>query len=125
MVQKESDTTDSNDDEKFCVIHVGPHKTGSTTLQWFLAKHKDDLAKDGYATIVTLGGKAAKAHSPLANCAKLSYTRRCPTENSRKKVFNAFHSFVDDAAARGSIFILSSEDFDRRNIIFTKLTSVL
>ena len=43
--QSEGNDND-NRDYKYSVIHVGPHKTASTTLQKFLLEvHKDNLAK--------------------------------------------------------------------------------
>src|SRR5215469_3836293 len=34
--------------KRICYIHVGPHKTGTTSIQWFLQENRDELLKDGY-----------------------------------------------------------------------------
>ena len=34
--------------KRICYIHVGPHKTGSTSIQWFLQENGADLLKHGY-----------------------------------------------------------------------------
>jgi hypothetical protein len=34
--------------KRTCYIHVGPHKTGSTSIQWFLQENSADLLKYGY-----------------------------------------------------------------------------
>src|SRR5436190_20071322 len=31
-----------------CYIHAGPHKTGTTSIQWFLQENGAELLKDGY-----------------------------------------------------------------------------
>jgi len=34
--------------KRICYIHVGPHKTGTTSIQWFLQENRAELLKDGY-----------------------------------------------------------------------------
>src|SRR5215208_3635097 len=34
--------------KRICYIHVGPHKTGTKAIQWFLKGHRAELLKDGY-----------------------------------------------------------------------------
>jgi hypothetical protein len=34
--------------KRTCYIHVGPHKTGTTSIQWFLQENRAELLKDGY-----------------------------------------------------------------------------
>src|SRR5919108_6464449 len=33
--------------KRVCYIHVGPHKTGTKAIQWFLKEHRDELLKHG------------------------------------------------------------------------------
>jgi hypothetical protein len=33
---------------RICYIHVGPHKTGTTSIQWFLRENRAELLKHGY-----------------------------------------------------------------------------
>jgi hypothetical protein len=34
--------------ERVCYIHVGPHKTGTTSIQWFLQENRAELLRLGY-----------------------------------------------------------------------------
>ena len=34
--------------KRVCYIHIGPHKTGSTSIQWFLKENRAELLKHGY-----------------------------------------------------------------------------
>jgi hypothetical protein len=33
---------------RVCYVHVGPHKTGTTSIQWFLQENREELLKQGY-----------------------------------------------------------------------------
>jgi hypothetical protein len=35
--------------KRICCIHVGPHKTGTTSIQSFLAENQAHLLKHGYS----------------------------------------------------------------------------
>src|SRR3982750_3268740 len=50
--------------KRICYIHVGPHKSGTTSIQWFLQQNRTELLKHGYfvAESETKGG----AHHALA-----------------------------------------------------------
>jgi len=34
--------------KRICYIHIGPHKTGSSAIQWFLKENQDELLKQSY-----------------------------------------------------------------------------
>ncbi len=34
--------------KRLCYIHVGPHKSGTTSIQWFLQENRAELSKHGY-----------------------------------------------------------------------------
>jgi hypothetical protein len=34
--------------KRICYIHVGPHKSGTTSIQWFLQQNRTELLKHGY-----------------------------------------------------------------------------
>jgi len=34
--------------KRVCYIHVGPHKSGTTSIQWFLQENRTELSKHGY-----------------------------------------------------------------------------
>lgn len=40
-----------------CILHVGPHKTGSTSLQSMLSKKRHALGLDGFDAIEELPGE--------------------------------------------------------------------
>jgi hypothetical protein len=50
--------------KRVCYIHVGPHKTGTSAIQWFLKENRAKLLKHGY--LVPDSGTTQGAHHPLA-----------------------------------------------------------
>jgi len=34
--------------KRVCYIHIGPHKSGTTSIQWFLQENRAELLKHGY-----------------------------------------------------------------------------
>ena len=46
-----------------CYIHVGPHKTGTTSIQWFLRENRAELLKHGY--FVPESGNVHGGHHPI------------------------------------------------------------
>lgn len=50
--------------KRVCYIHIGPHKTGTTSIQWFLKEHREELLKRGY--LVPDSGANQGAHHALA-----------------------------------------------------------
>ena len=49
--------------KRVCYIHVGPHKTGTTSIQWFLRENRAELLKYGYFVPET--GNVNGGHHPL------------------------------------------------------------
>ena len=49
--------------KRVCYIHVGPHKTGTTSIQWFLKENRAALLKRGY--FVPESGNIHGGHHPL------------------------------------------------------------
>jgi hypothetical protein len=49
--------------KRVCYIHIGPHKTGTTSIQWFLKENRAELLKDGY--FVPESGNIHGGHSQL------------------------------------------------------------
>ena len=128
------------EDDKICVIHVGPHKTGSTTLQEALPldlrepirpKPKaalDAVKQDNYEVPVFPNQKfGAKNHAGLANCMTPVQSRNllCPDETHRIDTLNYFQAFVKNAADNGSNILLSSEELNHPELNLTELTSYL
>jgi hypothetical protein len=49
--------------KRVCYVHVGPHKTGTSAIQWFLKEHRAELLKLGY--FVPESGTVHGGHHPL------------------------------------------------------------
>lgn len=49
--------------KRVCYIHIGPHKTGTSAIQWFLKEHRAELLKQGY--FVPESGTLHGGHHPL------------------------------------------------------------
>jgi hypothetical protein len=50
--------------KRVCYIHIGPHKTGTSSIQWFLQENRLELLKYGY--LVPESGANHGAHHALA-----------------------------------------------------------
>jgi len=58
--------------KRVCYIHIGPHKTGTTSIQWFLKENRAELLKHGY--LVPESGSIHGGHHQL-HAARRAYTR--------------------------------------------------
>ena len=97
--------THDNDHGKddVCVIHVGPHKTGSTTLQTFLFEDPVSAAaleKDHYKFPVFHHNMfSPKDHAIFATCffpPKRRAQTKCNTASKRQELLEHFELFVDE-----------------------------
>jgi hypothetical protein len=50
--------------KRICYIHIGPHKTGTSSIQWFLQENRAELLKYGYFVPETATRHGA--HHPIA-----------------------------------------------------------
>ena len=50
--------------KRVCYIHIGPHKTGTSSIQWFLKQNRVELLKHGY--FVPESGTNHGAHHAIA-----------------------------------------------------------
>src|SRR6266853_3347589 len=50
--------------KRICYIHVGPHKTGTSAIQWFLQENRAELLQHGY--VVPESETKRGAHHALA-----------------------------------------------------------
>ena len=50
--------------KRVCYIHIGPHKTGTSSIQWFLKQNRAELLKHGY--FVPESGTNHGAHHAIA-----------------------------------------------------------
>ena len=58
--------------KRICYIHVGPHKTGTSSIQWFLQENRAELLEHGY--FVPESETKRGAHHALAEGLR---ARRC------------------------------------------------
>ena len=100
------------------IVHVGPHKTGSTSLQTTLVRERATLlAQDNLAILPDSipGGtkwRTAKAGINVAVCLGGQET----THFNCTKVLHYFEEFLEDARRARRGIILSSEEFDRPRV---------
>jgi len=117
--KEQSQLEQSTSELPVAVVHVGPHKTGSTTLQQFLVSKKNILRTDNYQMFWS--GKR-KRTSFLAHCfvdkeepewygCSEEVTRQSPL--TREHVLAIFRAVLDGALDNGQNIIMSSEEFDR------------
>jgi hypothetical protein len=89
--------------KRVCYIHVGPHKTGSSAIQWFLKEHRAELFKQGY--FVPESGTVHGGHHPIAR-------KLCDREvpDHQRSAAAKFAAAVTETQC--GVVILSSEDLD-------------
>ena len=86
--------------KRVCYIHIGPHKTGTTSIQWFMKENRVELLKYGY--FVPESGANHGAHHALAR-------KLCGQElrNHQQSEAANFASALD--ATRSGAVIVSAE----------------
>ena len=114
-----------------CILHVGPHKTGSTTLQAMLFTLASTLQKDNWHQPSGLPCPPRTEHGQNQcfhdhkNQANLASFLWAPSPNTTEPVWRAFERWVQAAAAKGENIVLSSEGFDRFTVNISLLARVL
>lgn len=107
------------------IVHVGPHKVGSTSLQTALEKGRGTLASDNFALYPSRfeGGywTGAKSCANVANCLSGS----SPHDINCTLVLTDFGKFLDGARRAGRSIILSAEKFDDPNMDIPSLAAAL
>jgi len=92
-------------------LHIGTHKTGTTTLQKFLFENREKLKR--YKLVYPEIGlhPTLKGHHPVAFylAGKKSYFRKSSPDVSFRDVISKYVQSLED----GSDLIISSEDFSR------------
>jgi hypothetical protein len=89
--------------KRACYIHVGPHKTGTTSIQVFLKEHRAELLRHGY--FVPESGNVHGGHHPLV-------MQLCGQEvpERHKSAAASFSSAVKDTTC--DAVVISSEVLD-------------
>ena len=88
---------------RICYIHVGPHKTGTTSIQWYLKQNRAEFLKFGY--FVPESGTIHGAHHPLVR-------QLCGQEmrEHQKDVAARFSRAIKETASE--VIVISSETLD-------------
>ena len=107
------------------IVHVGPHKVGSTSLQAALQQHRDEFARDNFDLLPDRFESGffdgPKSGANVANC--LSGKPRGATNCTR--VLDQLGRFLDHARRAKRGVILSSEEFDRPDVDMPALATAL
>lgn len=111
------------DYEPYAIIHVGPHKTGTTTMQRVLSLRATQtyLDRDGIRVpnMTDLPGSYTEnAPMNFAHCCIAAWKKDGGEMNWGQcfKVWTAFKPFVNEAYEKRNSIIVVGEDMDRRNI---------
>lgn len=125
-------SSDNGNRTMHAVIHVGPHKTGSSSLQQYLYNSaKVNLTQAdrdrGETDILTVLDNYIHPVVPCAqvwylktSCLAGSFHKGSRSSNS-KFMMNWLEQFVAHSSKAGSNIIMSSEEFDRPTINVTKI----
>ena len=105
-----------------CFLHVGPHKTGTTTLQTALYTHAYLLEQDGWhqpsRNQFSQENQGPKQFASVA----FSIQKDEPNESA---VWQSFEGWISARVRRNESIVLSSEELDRRSVQRSLLASVL
>src|SRR3954469_18011488 len=88
------------------LVHIGPHKTGSTAIQVALHTARDRLTEHGVAYVTTGGYRPRKGGVALGIRGRPSGTPRPPIRHWRRLV-------AEVEAADAARVCVSNEDFGR------------
>lgn len=90
------------------LLHVGSHKTGTTTIQHFLAGQRPYLRSNGvyYPDVRAFFGGRSEAHHKVAH----SLSSNCPEQRQR---LQAFRGHLKHQSERYDLIVLSAEPFYR------------
>jgi len=131
--QQDDGISNNDSEEKVFILHVGPHKTGSTSLQEFIFRNnlmKDALKKDNYRVPLFHFGEFGFEHDPknhavFAHCLLDERQNNFCPPDIRTKVLGEFQSFINDSARDGANIIMTSEGFVFESLDTTELTSYI
>ena len=115
------------------ILHVGPHKMGSTSLQAALATFYAELNEDGFSVpSVTDGYQRLYAAASYLRCPKGEVEpcphMTCPLKCDDPEVQQGWDNLnmaLNDTRAEGRGIILSAEDFDRPDVRVKELFDAL
>ena len=88
------------------IFHVGPHKTGTTTIQDFLHTHRTSLNEFGF---VYPSSRHFGAHHEFAYCALGLPTEILGVASDARKIEDHIESFIQQLEP-GKVLLISAED---------------
>ena len=89
--------------KRVCYVHIGPHKTGTTSIQWFLKENRAELLKHGY--FVPESRNISGGHHPLVR--QLCGQAMPPHQ---RETVTRFASAIKDTSCEA--IVISSETLD-------------
>ena len=115
------------------ILHVGPHKMGSTSVQAALATFHEELTQDGFMVpSISDGYQRLYAAASYLRCPKGEVEpcphMTCPLKCDDPEVEQGWRNLIialDTARAEGKGVILSAEDFDRPDVRVKELFDAL
>ena len=115
------------------ILHVGPHKMASTSVQAALATFHEQLNEDGFSVPSTTGGEqrlyAAASYlrcpkGEVEPCPHMTCPLKCDDPEVQQG-WDDLNGALDAARAEGRGIILSAEDFDRPDVRVKELFDAL
>eukprot|EP00928_Gymnodinium_smaydae_P094174 TRINITY_DN7870_c0_g1_i1.p1 TRINITY_DN7870_c0_g1~~TRINITY_DN7870_c0_g1_i1.p1 ORF type:complete len:359 (+),score=21.26 TRINITY_DN7870_c0_g1_i1:87-1163(+) len=109
------------------IVHVGPHKTGSTSLQNTLFRHRRTLASDGFAVYPDSYSGGPKSRFPLLlrEVGYCTVFRPVLSALSCDYALSHFRSFLEGAQRANRDVVLSSEYFGMSDLNVSVLADAL
>jgi len=114
-----------------CILHVGPHKAGSSSLQFMLEDTAAMLQSDGWHQTPDFSSLTGGTFPPTAgfqgsnfkkglprtkNVARLAFVLQESIPNTTQPVWQTFVSWLEERARKGENIVLSSEEFDKQTV---------
>jgi len=114
-----------------CILHVGPHKAGSSSLQLMLEDTAAMLQSDGWHQTPDFSSLTGFTFPPTAgfqgsnfqkdlpstkNVARLAFVLQESIPNTTQPVWQTFVSWLEERARKGENIVLSSEEFDKQTV---------
>ena len=108
-------------DRKYhAILHVGPHKTGTTTLQALMYDSLGkELVRDGYLVPPDIPGRFPGRKS-MAN---LAFSLQQNNSSGSEEIWKAFERYLSQNTSTG--ILISSEEFDKAAVNISALKSAL
>jgi len=103
----------TNDKKPLAIIHVGPRKTGSSSIQRAIKeKYSEDLRIENYVSIVS--NHHAFTHCLARNEIRDDWLSKC---EKFSEVLDGFKATIGDARAKNANILISNESFDQTGFI--------